>query len=178
MKFYINPDKSKTFREKPSSTQKLINTTLFILEEFGIPMGATPRRLERIAMAFLSCGEIKKIKDFKNPSNIGDGFSLKTREIIEFINANFNERISSGSYDDIRRKDLKLLTVADIVLQSNPNSATNDSTRGYSLNPFYANILKRYGEPGWQQLVADELKNVEPIRKKLKRERDLIKVSV
>ena len=31
----------------------------------------------------------------------------------------FQEEISSGSYDDIRRKDLKLLTTANIVLQSN-----------------------------------------------------------
>ena len=52
MKQYIDPNKSKTFKRKSKSVQKLINTTLYILEQFGIPMDSTPRRLERMAIAF------------------------------------------------------------------------------------------------------------------------------
>ena len=50
MKQYISPDKSKTFREKSKQVQELINTTLYILETFGIPLDSTPGRLERMAM--------------------------------------------------------------------------------------------------------------------------------
>ena len=178
MKQYINPTKSKTFGSKSSSVQTLIQTTLHILESFGIPVDSTPRRLERMAIAFLACADIKIIDDLITAKDLDSGFSLKTRDIISYVNEHFNEEISSGSYDDIRRKDLRLLTVAEIILQSSPNSATNDSTRGYSLNPFYANLVRAYGSIDWDRNVKDSLKDVEPLSIKLKRERDLSKVTV
>lgn len=98
-----------------------------------------------MAIAFLSSGDIKKMADFKHAKDLNSGYSLKTRDIINYVNHHFNENISSGSYDDIRRKDLKLLTVAEVVLQSSPNSATNDSTRGYSINPTYAELIRNFG---------------------------------
>ncbi len=63
-----------------------------------------------------------------------------------------------------RRKDLKLLTVAEVVLRSSPNSATNDSTRGYTINPFYAKLIKKYGSKNWEQEVKDNLKGIEQSR--------------
>jgi len=176
MKQYISPNKSKTFREKSKQVQELINTTLYILENFGIPLNSTPRRIERMAIAFLATGNIKSISDFKNIQDFNTAFSLKTREIINYVNKHFGESISSGSYDDIRRKDLKLLTVAEVVLRSSPNAATNDSTRGYSVNPFYAKLIKGYGSKNWKQGVEEKLKGVEPLNQKLKRARDIKKV--
>lgn len=178
MKQYINPAKSKTFASKTSSIQELIQTTLYILEFFGVPIDGTPRRLERMAIAFLACCDIKSIKEFKTPKDLNSGFSLKTRDIINYVNEHFNEEISSGSYDDIRRKDLKMLTVAEIILQSSPNSATNDSTRGYSLNPYYTELIKSYGSKDWETQVQKALEDVEPVSIKLKRERDLAKITV
>ena len=131
-----------------------------------------------MAIAFLACGNIKKLSDFKTIKDLESGYALKTRDIIVYVNKNFGENISSGSYDNIRRNDLKLLTVAEVVLQSNPNSSTNDSTRGYTINPFYAELIRRFGSKNWEQLVADKLKNIEPLSKKLKRDRELVKVSV
>lgn len=178
MKHYINPDESKTFAKKPSDVQQLINIALFILENFGIPLEGTPRRLERMALAFLACGDIIRVEDFSKVRDWNSGYALKTRDIINYLNRHFYEKISSGSYDDIRRKDLKLLTVAEIILQSNPNSATNDSTRGYSINPTYAELIRSYGTPGWGTMVLEHLTNSESLSKKLKRERAIRKVRV
>lgn len=178
MKQYISPDKSKTFKQKTEQVQELINRTLHILDSFGIPMDATPRRLERMAISFLACGDVRTISDFKNIKDLNDEYSLKTRDVINYVNQNFNENISSGSYDDIRRKDLKLLTVAEVVLRSSPNSATNDSTRGYSINPFYADLVKQFGTKNWNEKVKNKLKGIEPLSRKLKRERVLKKVKV
>ncbi|GJM33348.1 MAG: hypothetical protein DHS20C18_23490 [Saprospiraceae bacterium] len=126
-KNYIEKKKCKTFASKKRKVQELINHTLYILESFGVPIEGTPRRLERMAVAFLAVANVKKIEDFEFTKDLeNDNYSLKTRDIIEYVNENFQEKISRGSYDDIRRKDLKLLVVGAIVLQSNPNSATND----------------------------------------------------
>lgn len=178
MKQYISVDSSKSYYNKPKAIRELINAALYILDKFGIPIEGTPRRLERMALAFLASGDIKKISDFKSAKDMNSGYALKTRDIIIYVNKHFGEEISSGSYDDIRRKDLKLLTVAEVVLQSSPNSATNDSTRGYTINPTYAELVRSYGSKNWEQLVADKLKNIEPLSKKLKRDREIVKVSV
>lgn len=178
MKQYISLDSPKTFNEKPKTIQELINTALYILDVFGIPIEGTPRRLERMALAFLASGDIKSLKGFSKTKDLNSGFALKTRDIINYVNEHFNENISSGSYDDIRRKDLKLLTIAEVVLQSSPNSATNDSTRGYSINPTYAELIRNFGKKDWEKSVKEKLKDIEPISKKLKRERQISKVEV
>ncbi len=178
MKPYLSSDSSKTFSKKPKAIQELINTALYMLEIFGIPIEGTPRRLERMAITFLASGNIKSLEDFTNAKDLNSGFSLKTRDIINFVNEHFNENISLGSYDDIRRKDLKLLTIAEIVLQSSPNAATNDSTRGYSLNPMYAVLIRNFGKTNWEKVVREKLEQIEPLNQKLKRERNLTKVNV
>jgi len=178
MKQYISPDKSKTFKQKSQQVQELINTTLYILDCFGIPINTTPRRLERMAIAFLATADIKNITDFKSIKDFNSGYSLKTRDVINYVNLNFGEKISSGSYDDIRRKDLKLLTVAEVVLRSSPNSATNDSTRGYCVNPLYAELIRNYSTKNWEKLVTKKLQSVEPLSQKLKRQREIQRVKV
>lgn len=178
MKQYINPEQSKTFKEKTAETQQLINTALCMLDCFGMPLNTTPRRLERMAMAFLASGDIKRAADFGHAKDLNSNYSVKTRDIINFVNLHFNEKISSGSYDDIRRKDLKLLVLAGIVLQSNPNSATNDSTRGYSLNPIYADLVRTFSAENWREQVAQRLGNIELLHSKLKRERKIEKIDV
>lgn len=178
MKQYINPDESGSFSAKPLAVQELINTTLYILDAFGIPMNATARRLERMAIAFLACCDIKAIDEFSQCKDLNTGYALKTRDIIIYVNRHFSENISSGSYDDIRRKDLKLLTIAEVVLQSSPNAATNDSTRGYCINPTYAELVKMYGSQHWDKVVADRLVDIESLSSKLKRERKISQVDV
>jgi len=179
LKKYIDRKKSKTFSSKNRAVQELINHTLFILESFGIPVDSTPRRIERMAIAFLALADVKKVSDFKNAKDLQSGQrSLKTRDIIGYVNSNFQEQISSGSYDDIRRKDLKLLVASGIILQSNPNTATNDSTRGYGLNPIYADFLRKYPNNKWEQSVKKELENIESFAEKLKRKRNINKVPV
>ncbi|WP_192350376.1 BsuBI/PstI family type II restriction endonuclease [Algoriphagus sp. Y33] len=178
MKQYITPDKLKTFAEKPKGVQLLIQQALYILDSFGIPMNATPRRLERMAIAFLAAGDISNKSGFGKTKDLSHGYSLKTREIIEYVNKNFSEKISSGSYDDIRRKDLKLLTIAEVVLQSSPNSATNDSTRGYSINPSYGELIREFGSDDWDLKVKERLKNMVPLSEKLMRSREIKRVEV
>jgi len=178
MKQYISPNRSKTYREKTENVQELINIALYILDCFGVLLENSPRRLERMAIAFLACGDIKNVDDINNAKDRNDGYFLKTRDIINFVNVHFNEKISSGSYDDVRRKDLRLLTISGVVLQSNPHSATNDSTRGYTLNPIYADLVRNFGYPDWSNIVAEELKDIESLSQKLKRERTIKKVDV
>lgn len=131
-----------------------------------------------MAIAFLACGDAKTLNDLRRVKDLNSGFALKTRDIINYVNEYFHENISSGSYDNIRRKDLKFLILAGVILKSSPNAATNDSTRGYSLNPIYAGLVRAYRAKNWEELVSTTLSGEEPLRQKLKRQREIQKVSV
>jgi hypothetical protein len=145
MKNYIpKSNKSKVI-------QKLINEALDILESVGVPVNTkTVRSQERMAMCFLAVAGVSR--EWKEVIGKGDARYLKTREIISYVNKNFQEKISSGSYDDIRRKDLKFLVLADLVINSgdNPSAATNDPTRGYSLQEDFRNLIANYNTKDWQ----------------------------
>ena len=113
-------------------------------------------------------------------SEASDASFLKTRDIINFINQHFGEKISSGSYDDIRRKDLKLLVLADLILNSSnkPNAATNDPTRSYSLSSDFKDLIQSYGTKAWKDKLAKFNESRESLDELLARKRAIVKVPV
>lgn len=140
----------------PQKIARNIRIVLKILKEVGIPFdGLTDLRLQRMAEACMAIGRIKdKLSEAKS---VKDGVFLRTREILKFENENYGENISPGSYDDIRRKDLKLLVLANIAINSSSieSKATNDSSRGYCMSNEFAELIKDYGKPQWKQSLSD-----------------------
>jgi type II restriction enzyme len=98
---------------------------------------------------------------------------MKTRDIIEFLNTNFGERISSGSYDDIRRQDLLHLVQAGVVVQTAPEAARNAPNRGYALDPRFAALLRAHGTEGWDATVSAHLGVVGSLSDRLAASRDI-----
>ena len=166
--------RSSHFRAKSQTLQALICETLEIL---GIPLdNMTPRRSERMVLAFLAVIGKTVENSWSEIKDLSMGGSLKTRDIINLLNREYQEHISSGSYDDIRRKDLRLLVLGEIILPSLPNSARNDSTRGYALNPAYTRILQRLdviSKNQWQQEVAQNFQGMLSVKDLLSPTRDM-----
>ncbi len=170
----------KKSKKKPRHA-KLINQALHILDNLGIPLeGLTERRMERTALAFLAVCNVKRDADWAAVKSYDGTNALKTREIIRYINANFDESISPGSYDDIRRKDLKLLVLGEIVVGSaaNPNSARNDPTRSYALSPEYAHIIQSYGDERWLDLVEEFISGRSTLKDQLEQQRLIKRIEV
>jgi hypothetical protein len=170
MKNYI--PKSK----KSLPVQRIINEALDILESVGIPLNnKTERSLERMAVCFLAVAGVTN-----DWSKAKENANLKSRDIINYVNKNLEENISSGSYDDIRRKDLKLLVLADIIVNSgvNKGSATNDPTRGYSLHPDFKNLITTYKTSKWKNALKKFNENRPSLSDILKRKRDIEKIPV
>lgn len=166
---------------KQPAVKTLINGALDILKNFGIPFeGLTGRRLEKMAMAFLAVADIRRGSQWKDAKQSGSGWAPQTRQIIDYINANFGEDISSGSYDDIRRKDLKFMTVAGIIERSanNPGAATNSPTRGYALNPEFAEAVRAYGTAEWQETVANLTAKTGTLHARLAAKREIATIPV
>ena len=155
---------------------QLLEDAISILASVGIPIAnKTERSLERMAMTFLAVAGV-----IKNWQEASDSRFLKTREVISFINQHFEENISSGSYDDIRRKDLKLLVVVGFILNSSdkPEAATNDPTRGYSLDTDFKNLIQSFGSKEWKTNLESFMSQRETLSELLSRRRNIIQIPV
>lgn len=166
---------------KNEQLKNLLNQAIYILINLGIPLeNQTDRRLERIAMAFLATCNIKLTQEWSQIREIQSNYALRTRDIIRYWNRYFEENISESSYDDIRRKDLKLLVLGDIVIKSasNPNAATNDGTRVFGLNPDYIEIITIFGCENWENLAQNFIKQRETLTDKLSSPRNMSLIPV
>ena len=176
---FLTPKHSyKTFKEKPPKLQELINQALQIISAFGVPMNETPRRLEKMALALLALADVKKYSDWSKAKDAADGRALTTRQIIDYENKYLGEHLSSGSYDDIRRKDLAYLLPSQIVIHSDPNTARNDSTRGYSLSTEVSEIVRMYDQTDWQHKVAEFMEDRTTLAEELSQIRNVPRVSI
>lgn len=165
---------SAEFKQKSKANKVMIDQAAFAIRQFGIPFDELSfRRIERMAIAFLAVCQVNSKVGWKATKDLNDGVAMKTRDIINYANQNFEENISSGSYDDIRRKDLKMLVLADIVVRTNPTAARDDATRGYALNPEYREVVATIGTPAWDKLLTTFLKNRLPMSEILAQKRDI-----
>ena len=168
-------------RDKPGKLVKLFNESLLILSKLGIPLeNLKPRELEKMAMSFLAVADVKRSSEWSK-ARIREGKNtLKSRDIISYINEHFEENISKGSYDDIRRKDLKLPVVAGIIIASanKPNAARNDPTRGYSLSPEYVELICRFGQADWLETIEEFMADRPTLAERFEAARQLNQVPI
>lgn len=170
--------KIKVQAKTSAKVRSLVYNLLDVFQKIGIPVDGTDRKVERMAKACLAVGKIKK--SFAEAlSEENDGF-VRTRDIISFENENYGEHISPGSYDNIRRKDLKLLIEAGIVINSSSkeNLATNNPSRGYALSKSFVELLYSYGSEEWDMRLSEYLKEVKSLKEELECRRNLMKVPV
>ncbi len=157
------------------SAKKKIAQACHLLEAIGLPMEKqTDRRKKRWAMALLGAANLKPNSSWKKAAIAGEtDHSITTREMIEFWNTYYGEKLSRGSYDDVKRKDLDVLMVAGIVAGSsaNSNANANDPTRGYAITKEAANLLTTFGTKDWDKAVADFTKIAGTLRNRFNKGR-------
>jgi type II restriction enzyme len=155
-----------------------------ILREAGVVLrDLTPRAQERVALCLLGVSQIPadgNWRDAKSHLIDKNVRALRSREILAFRNNHYHEGLSSGSYDDVRRKDLAVLVAAGFVMPSARDAAadTNDGTRGNALTPEAVDLLRAYGTSGWEGALINFRQSQGPIRDRLSKARDMQKVPV
>jgi site-specific DNA-cytosine methylase len=166
---------------KKREARRVTNEALYILSRLGVPLeGISERNLELMAMCFLAVADVEKSSNWKDAKAHDGKRAPRSRDIIKYINKHFGENISSGSYDDIRRKHLVLPVAGGILLRSanNPNAARNSPTRGYALDPAHAEIIRTFGTDAWAASVEEFLAERETLDDQLNRARDLETIAV
>lgn len=164
---------------KPKRIEILINDMLHALDAVGIPLETVGDRTKiRIAEAVLAVADIRK--SFSEAKSVADNHFLTTRQIIDFENKYLSEKASPGSYDDIRRHHLILLTKAGYIVNSSAiaTQSTNNPTRGYALSVKFAELLKTYGTEQWNDYLTQFKQQNEELKEVLQRKRELEKIPV
>ncbi len=175
--------KKQSRRKNRMQVQK-VSEALEIISAVGIPVGGmSPRRKERIALALLAAANITPEFRWSDASCWeGKGsWSLGTREMIKFWNKHYGERVSSGSYDDVRRKDLVYLVEGRLVLRSaaDPDANTNNPQRRYAVSPEWVDVLRTFGQPDvWPKMVAAFREAAGTLADRIERRRQQRKVPV
>lgn len=154
----------------------LVSETLDVLNDLGIPINnLTPRRKLMMAKSILALLDIKVNKSWNESKSLKNGHAYRSREIIKYINKNLGEKISEGSYDDIRRKHLSLPVEAGIVLKAalNKNASTNDGTRKFAINDQVIEVFKSYKTKDYNKILNKYLLNNQSLKDRLNRERTM-----
>ena len=155
-----------------------------ILREAGISLrDLTPRGRERAALCLLGVAQVRPDEDWSQAKSLLDDPSIKafrSRDILAYRNEHYQEGLSSGSYDDVRRKDLALLVNAGLVAKSarDATADTNDGTRGYALTLEGLHLLRAFRTSEWEVTLRGFREDQGKILDRLSRAREMQKVSV
>jgi len=161
--------------------EEKIDKILTLLNDLGVPIKElTERRKEKMAKAILSLGDLKPNSNFQETKSQKDGFGLTSREVLRYMNNNYDENIADSSYDDIRRKDLILPVEAELVIPASnkKNSNTNDGTRKFALRDEFAELIKFIDSENYSLQIKSFLDNYDSLKKRIANERNLEKVTV
>ncbi len=155
-----------------------------ILSEAGVNLRKlTARGKERAALCLLGVAQIRPDEDWGQAKSYLDDPAvpaLRSRQILSFRNEHYQEGLSSGSYDDVRRKDLALLVNAGLVTPSAKDAAadTNDGTRGYALTLEGLRLVRSFRTPDWDATLRSFRAVQGDIRDRLSKARDMQKIPV
>ena len=155
-----------------------------ILLEAGVTLrGLTARGQDRAGLCLLAVAQIPadgQWRDARSHLDDPDVRVMRTRDILSFRNEHYHEGLSSGSYDDVRRKDLVLLVNAGLATASAKDAAadTNDGTRGYALTPEGVGLLRAFRTPEWEPVLKGFREAQGSIRDRLGKAREMQKVPV
>ena len=166
---------------RQTNIQIRVKEALDILEVLGVPLvGLTPRRIEKMAKAFLVVAGLNPKTPWRDVKHSGDDHQLTTRQIIAAMNLHWCESIADSSYDHIRSKDLVLPVAAFVVHGSakNPDANTNNSTRGFALNPAAARAVRTYVTPEWLEEASQFLEGRQSLAEEFKRNRNIGRIPV
>ena len=177
-----NPKPKLVVNDSPKTVK--IEQAKTILREAGIVLRElTVRGQERAALCLLGVAQIRPDEDWSDAKSfLADPSvrAMRSREILAYRNEHYQEGLSPGSYDDVRRKDLALLVSAGLVTPSARDAAadTNDGTRGYALTPEGVRLLRAFRTPGWETALIQFRQSQGSIRDRLAKARDMQKVPV
>lgn len=158
----------------------ILDEAQVVLGALGIPLtDLTVIRRAHTARAFLALAGLRPGDAWSQTQDMTSR-TLTTKKILQFGRDHHQETRSDGSYDDVRREDLKLPVTAGVVqaAANKANATTNDGTRGYGIHPEAARLARSFGTEHWSQACSAFTEAWPPLAKQLARDRGLRQIPI
>lgn len=154
-----------------------------ILEAIDFPFDSIPKAwAARAPKVVLALGRVRNGEPILAAKAWGDaGLQvIGSRQLIDWLNGQFGENISSGSYDEVRRRCVKFLVEAGVALKDpdDPYRSPNSPATGYALSPDFGLLLRTFGTPKWSRSLAKFRRSHKSLRKTFRAERERNGVAV
>lgn len=135
------------------TAKQRIAQTVQILRDFGLPRAQIN---DRSALTLLALAGLSPEKNWSNLNRPLMGVT----PIMEHIAGDFNVKYAPNTRETIRRQTLHQFVAAGIALYNpdKPDRPTNSPKACYQLSVEVAAILKKYGTPDYQTLLAQFIK--------------------
>jgi hypothetical protein len=161
----------------------LVDDVLAVLIAIDFPFDSLPNAwAKRTPKVILAMGELAKDNRLSNIKSWGDDDLriVGSRQLISRLNERWDEAISSGSYDEVRRRCVRFLVAAGAVLKDpdNPSRAPNSPATGYALSPSFGRLLRAYKTDKWDDELSDFIREQGSLREALRAARERVSVSV
>jgi hypothetical protein len=154
-----------------------------ILEAIDFPFDSLPKAwAARAPKVVLALGRVRNGDPIAAAKAWGDPTLqvIGSRQLIDWLNAHFGENISSGSYDEVRRRCVKFLVEAGVALKDpdDPYRSPNSPVTGYALSPDFGLLLITFGTPKWSRSLNNYRRSHESLREIFRAERERNAVAV
>lgn len=154
----------------------LINEVRQILTAIDFPFENLPKawaaRTPKVVLALARIGAKDSLGSAQFWGKPGATI-IGSRKLIAFLNEHWNEDISSGSYDEVRRRCVRYLVEAGIALKDpdEPGRAPNSPATGYALSSDFGHLLRHWDSERREDAVMAFRQGHASLRERLRQER-------
>ena len=164
-------------------TAALVTAVDAVLTAIDFPFESLPPAwAKRTPKVILALGRVRPTGSLSDATGWGTpGVGIQgSRALIGVVNRDWDENISSGSYDEIRRRCVKFLVEAGVALKDpdNPTRAPNSPATGYALSEHFVALLHAHGTPEWAARLDGFKALAGSLREKFRQERAMELVPV
>jgi len=144
-----------------------------ILKKLQLPKAQQNERSQRV---LLSLANIRPADNWSEAS----APLITTREIMNFIETQYNHAYAANSRESIRKETLHQFEQAGLVVRNRDDftRATNSSKNNYSLNQEIVDILHLFPDKGWEDRLQLFLDSVGSLVEKYAKRMDRVKIPI
>lgn len=155
----------------PVVARKRINEAHAILKDLGLPRA---QQNDRSALVLLALLNLPSVTPWKNAGSPLMGIT----PIMDFARDHYGTTYKPNTRETFRRQTMHQFVEAGIAIYNpdKPDRPVNSPKAVYQITPLLLDVLRNYGGQRWQMLLKDWLGQIETLKARYAREREMAKI--
>lgn len=157
----------------PVAAKEKIEAALHILESLGFPKG---QQNDRSALTLLALLALKPVMEWSESQNPLIGIT----PIMDFCREHYGRNYAPNTRETFRRQTMHQFVQAGLAIANpdDPGRAVNSPKYCYQIEPAALELARTYGTPDWTNTLRSYLRNVETLKQRYARAREMKMIPV